>query len=92
MLRVLLPDGGDAYGMIRRPVTPAALVEFGYISNRSEAELFATDEYISVASKAAADAIGAYLSTDRPGTGFVNTPRVYDPARAPGRCVEVALE
>ena len=92
VLRVLLPDGGDAYGMIRRPVTPAALVEFGYISNRSEAELFATDEYISVASKAAADAIDAYLNTDRPGTGFVNTPRVFDPARAPIRCVEVALE
>ena len=29
VLRVLLPDGGDAYGMIRRPATPAVLLEYG---------------------------------------------------------------
>jgi len=92
VLRVLLPEGGDAYGMIRRPVIPAVLVEYGYLSNRSEAELFATDEYLGVAAVATADAIEAYLSTDRPGTGFVERPRRFDPARAPSRCNEIRLE
>ena len=92
VLRVLFPDGGDAYGMIRRPAIPAVLVEYGYLSNPSEAELFATDEYIDVAAEATANAIEAYLGTDRPGTGFVERPRVFDPAAAPSRCVEVRLE
>ena len=92
VLRVLLPDGGDAYGMIRRPAMPAVLVEYGYLSNPSEAELFATDDYIGVAATATANAIEAYLGSDRPGTGFVERPRVFDPAAAPSRCVEVRLE
>ena len=92
VLRVLLPDGRDAYGMISRPNIPAVLVEYGYLSNPSEAALFATDEYIQVAASATADAIAAYLSTDRPGTGFIRQPRVFDPARAPTRCEEVPLE
>ena len=92
VLRVLLPDGGDAYGMVRRPLPPSVLVEFGYLSNRSEAELFDTDDYIGAASKAVADAIVAYLNTDRMGTGPNTTPRVFDPARAPSRCTEVPLE
>ena len=45
-----------------------------------------------MASVATADAIEAYLNTARPGTGFVEQPRVFDPARAPSRCVEVPLE
>ncbi len=95
VLRVLLPDdGGDAYGMIRRPVTPTALVELGYLANGPEAELFATDEYIDVAADAVADAIEAYLETDRPGDGFGNPPRVFRPAFAPGRdvCDDPVLE
>ena len=92
VVRVLLPEGGDAYGMIRRPGVPAVLVEYGYLSNRSEAELFATDEYIRVASEATVDAIEAYLQTDRAGSGFVETPRRFDPALAPSRCNETPLE
>ncbi len=92
VLRVLSPDGGDAYGMIVRPAIPAVLVEYGYLSNRSEAELFATDEYISAAASATADAIEAYLNTDRPGTGFVERPRRFDPYPAPSRCDDVRLE
>ncbi len=92
VLRVLLPDGRDAYGMIRRPNVPAVLIEYGFLSNPSEAALFATDGYISVAAKATADAIEAYLTTDRLGTGFISRPRVFDPARAPSRCEEVTLE
>ena len=92
VLRVLSTRGRDAYGMISRPTAPAALVEYGYLSNRSEAALFATDEYIRVAAKATANAIEAFLNTDRSGTEQVQRPRVFDPARAPSRCNEVALE
>ena len=92
VLRVLLPAGGDAYGMIRRPAIPAVVVEYGYLSNISEAELFATEEYIDAAASATADAIEAYLNTDRPGTGFVERPRRFDPARVTSRCDEIPLE
>ena len=94
VLRVLRlsEDAGDAYGMLSRPATPAALVEYGYISNPSEAELFATEEYIAVAARATADAIEAYLETDRPGTGFVEAPRRFSPAGAPVECTEPPLE
>ncbi|MCE2532120.1 MAG: N-acetylmuramoyl-L-alanine amidase [Acidimicrobiia bacterium] len=92
VLRVLFPDGGDAYGMIARPAIPAVLVEYGYLSNASEAELFATDDYIAIAAVATANAIEDYLNTDRPGSGFVEQPRRFDPAGAPSRCAEVRLE
>ena len=92
VLRVLFPWGGDAYGMIRRPAVPAVLVEYGYLSNPSEAELFATDDYIGIAATATANAIEDYLNTDRPGSGLVERPRRFDPARAPSRCAEVPLE
>lgn len=92
VLRVLFPDGGDAYGMISRPAVPAVLVEYGYLSNPSEAELFATDDYISIAAVATANAIEDYLNTDRPGSGFIERPRRFDPAAAPSRCAEVRLE
>lgn len=92
VMRVLLSRGGDAYGLIRRPKTPSVLVEYGYLSNPSEAALFATDEYIRVAAKATANAIEAYLNTDRSGTPTSQRPRVFNPARAPSLCNEVALE
>lgn len=92
VLRVLSTRGSDAYGMISLPNVPAVLVEYGYLTNRSEAALFATDEYIRVAAKATANAIEAYLNTDRSGTESNQRPRVFNPARAPSRCNEVALE
>jgi N-acetylmuramoyl-L-alanine amidase len=94
VLEVHLPDGTDAYGMIRRPETPTALVELAYIANDPEAELLATSAYIDVVSTALADAIEAYLRTDRPGTGYGNPPRVFTPDRAPGAdvCVDPPLE
>ena len=92
VMRVLLSSGGDAYGLIRRPKTPSVLVEYGYLSNPSEAALFATDDYIRVAAKATANAIEAYLNTDRSGTPAAQRSRVFNPARAPTSCNEVALE
>ncbi len=92
VLRVLSSKGTDAYGMIVRPEVPTALIEYGYLSNPSEAELFATEEYIEVAARATADAIEAFLYTDRPGTGFIQRPRIFDPQRAPSFCEDPALE
>ncbi|MYB08988.1 MAG: N-acetylmuramoyl-L-alanine amidase [Acidimicrobiia bacterium] len=92
VLRVLSTRGRDAYGMISLPNVPAVLVEYGYLTNRSEAALFATDEYIRVAAKATVNAIEAYLNTDRSGTESNRRPRVFNPARAPSSCNEVALE
>ncbi len=94
VLRVLQPGGQDLYGMIRRPILPSVLVEYGYLSNPSEAELFATDEYIEVAAKATAEAIDAYLHSDRPGTGLVQEPREFDlPSNASSDwCIDPPLE
>ena len=92
--RIVWPNGGDVLGMIRLPVTPAVLIEFGYLTNASEAALFASEEYIAVAAEAAADGIEAYLETDQPGRGFIATPRVYPAAPGnlrPLRCAEVSL-
>ena len=92
VLRVLSSSGRDAYGMIVHPAVPTALIEYGYISNLPEAELFTTDEYIQVAATATADAIDAYLHTERPGTGFIQRPRIFNPQRAPSFCEDPALE
>ena len=92
VLRVLLPSGEDTYGMLRRPAVPAVLVEYGYLSNPSEAALFATDEYIRIAAQATADAISAYLHSDRTGSGFIQRPRTFDPQSASIPCEDPALE
>ena len=89
--RVLLPDGTDAYALVRQPRAPSALVEYGYLSNAPEAELFATEEYIRVAAAATADALEAFLETDRPGSGFIEEPRTYDPGRLDIPCEEPSL-
>ncbi|MXW57044.1 MAG: N-acetylmuramoyl-L-alanine amidase [Acidimicrobiia bacterium] len=92
VLRVLLPSGEDTYGILRRPNVPAALVEYGYLSNPSEAALFATDEYIRVAAQATAEAIRAYLHSDRSGSGFIQKPRTFNPHSGSIPCDGPALE
>ena len=92
VLRVLAPQGGDAYAMVGWPSTTAVLVEYGYLSNLPEAELFATEVYIHTTAIATADAIDAYLHTDRNGSGHVEQPRVYDPATPRPRCDETPLQ
>lgn len=86
--------GLDTYGMLRVPETPAVLLEMGYMSNPSEAELFATEEYVEVAGSAIADAIESYLTTDEPGSGWYTPGRQF--TAAPGltgpSCVETPLE
>ncbi len=93
VMRVLNSRGTDAYGMIRRPATTTALLELGYISNRAEAELFATSEYVQVAGTAVADAVEAFLTSSEPGSGFVGLPRIFNPQSAPDAhvCEDPAL-
>lgn len=82
---VVLNDSGEnAYGMIRRPEMPAVLAELGYISNAAEAELFATDIYRRTASLALADGIERWLTTDDPGSGFADEPRLFTPSGGTG--------
>lgn len=94
-LSVLNSSGEDSYGMIRRPDMPAVLAELGYLSNPQEAELFLTDEYRDVAAVALADAIERYLTTDDPGSGFIDEPRIFTPSGGTGGaggCVDPTLE
>jgi hypothetical protein len=93
VMTVLNPEGLDAYGMIRRPETVSALVELGYIANRAEAELYQRPEYVPTAAQAVADAVLAFLQTNRPGSGFVEG-RVFRPRPGVGRdqCIEPDLE
>ncbi len=94
VITVVNSRGIDAYGIIRLPETPSALIELGYISNPAEAELFATAEYVEAAAHSLATAIRAYLETDEPGTGWYQPGRVFNPSPAVGRadCVETELE
>lgn len=92
VMTVLNPEGADAYGMVRLPEMPSALVELGYIANRAEAELYQTAAYVPAAATAVADAVEAFLTTDDDGASLVEG-RVFTPNRGVGRdqCVEVDL-
>jgi N-acetylmuramoyl-L-alanine amidase len=92
---VLKPDGTESYGMIRRPETTAVLAEFGYLANRSEAELFATDEYIDAAAEALATAVERFLESDQAGVEPNAENRTFTPTGGTGGiggCVDPALE
>lgn len=86
--------GIDTYGMIRIPETPAVLLEMGYMSNPSEADLFATEEYVEVAGRAVADALEAYLTTEEPGRGWYEPGRQFtaSPGLSRAACVDTPLE
>ncbi len=92
VMTVLNSEGRDAYGMVRLPAMPSALVELGYIANRAEAELYQTPEYIDAAAGSVADAIEAFLTSDVDGAPLVEG-RVFNPQRGVGRnqCVEPDL-
>lgn len=92
VMTVLNSEGRDAYGMVRRPEAPSALVELGYIANRAEAELYATSEYAPTVAEALADAVEAFLRTSDSGASLVEG-RVFDPQSGVGqdRCIEPDL-
>lgn len=93
VMTVLNSEGSDAYGMIRLPDTPSALIELGYIANPEEANLQSTPGYAETAGVAVADAIERFLTSEDAGSGFVNG-RVFNPQRGVGadQCIEPDLE
>lgn len=93
VMTVLNTEGSDAYGMVRLPEMPSALVELGYIANRAEAELYQEPEYVEVAAESVADAIESFLTSEDSGAPLVEG-RVFNPQRGVGRdqCVEPDLE
>lgn len=95
VLVVLDDDDEDAYGIARYPTTPAALVEMAYLGNEKEAALLVTPDYREAAADALANGIERYLTTAEEGTGFVDTPRRFNPSGATGGtdgCVDPPLE
>jgi N-acetylmuramoyl-L-alanine amidase len=93
VMTVLNPEGSDAYGMIRLPDTPSALIELGYIANPDEARFQATPAYAETVASSIADAIERFLTSEDMGSGFVNG-RVFNPQRGVGadQCIPVDLE
>jgi N-acetylmuramoyl-L-alanine amidase len=81
VLRVLNPEGEDAYGMVRLPETVSVLSELAYISSSAEAEMLATDEYVEIAAASVGDAIETYFEETDLGSGYVLEPRVFRPQR-----------
>ncbi|MFV1960389.1 MAG: N-acetylmuramoyl-L-alanine amidase, partial [Acidimicrobiia bacterium] len=86
VMTVLNSRGDDAYGIIRHPETPTAIVELGYISNRAEAELFQDPTYLVAAAGGIAQAIQDFLNSDSEGSGFIEG-RVFDPQPGVGKDV-----
>ncbi len=93
VLRVLNPEGEDAYGMVRLPQTTSVLAELAYISNGPEAEMMATQEYLDVATDSLANAIETYFEESDLGAGYVLEPRVFRPQRgiSEDACVDPEL-
>jgi N-acetylmuramoyl-L-alanine amidase len=92
VMTVLNANGDDAYGMVRIPEAPSALIELGYIANPAEAELYESPAYVPAVASALADGIEAFLTTNQTGAPLVEG-RVFNPNRGVGRdqCIEPDL-
>lgn len=65
-------EGGDYYGILRRTAgVPAVLSEAAFISNAPEEQLLADPAFQRVEATALTEAIVRFVSTDDPGSGFV---------------------
>jgi N-acetylmuramoyl-L-alanine amidase len=87
-------DGTDYYGILRGVDVPAVLSEAAFISNPAEEALLATREFQEVEAQALASAIGRFLLTDDPGSGYVDPyPRTEPagPGGGPDGCVDPPL-
>jgi len=90
-------EGGDYYGVLRRPApVVSVLAEYAYLSNPAEEQLVADPAVQQELADATVTAIERYLNTDDPGSGFVDDPifRGYGPSGA-GRtdnCTDPPLE
>lgn len=92
VMTVVNSEGSDAYGMVRLPEAPSALIELGYIANPAEAELYTSPAYVPAAAGAIADAILSFLTSQEEGAPLVEG-RNFNPQAGVGRdqCVEPSL-
>jgi N-acetylmuramoyl-L-alanine amidase len=93
VMTVVNSNGEDAYGMVRLPEAPSALVELGYIANPAEAELYTNPAYVPAVATAVAEAIEIFLTSEETGAPSVEG-RHFNPSPGVGRdlCVEPDLE
>jgi N-acetylmuramoyl-L-alanine amidase len=93
VMTVLNGDGIDAYGMVRLPDAPSALVELGYIANPAEADLYGDPAYVPAVAESVARAIEKFLTTSEAGSPLVDG-RNFNPAGGVGRdqCIEPHLD
>ena len=76
--------GGDFYGMLRRPETTAVLAEMAYMGNEEELALMRTGELQEASARAITQAALRFLTTDDPGSGFVDSDVVLTQAGSGG--------
>jgi N-acetylmuramoyl-L-alanine amidase len=88
--------GSDYYGILRESAgVPAVLVEAAFLSNPAEEALLATPEFRTVEAQAIARGVLRYLTTQDPGSGFVEPYERVQPAGPGGGadgCVDPPLE
>ncbi len=89
------PDGQDYLAVLRHSgPTPAALVEFLYLTNPAEEALLASDGFLATEGAVLADAVTRYLAGESGGTGFVADQSADQPIGGGGgrdSCVEPDL-
>ncbi len=76
--------GGEFYGMLRLPETTAVLAELAYMGNPEEVALMESGELQAASAQALAQAVIRFLSTDDPGSGFVDSDVVLTTAGSGG--------
>ncbi|HEX7095442.1 MAG TPA: N-acetylmuramoyl-L-alanine amidase [Acidimicrobiales bacterium] len=65
-------DGSDFYGVLRRTAgVPSVLIEAAYLSHAREADLLARPDVQTAEAAAIARGILRYLTTDHPGSGYM---------------------
>lgn len=92
VLRVTQPDGLETYGMIRNPSTTTALIEMGWLSSPTEADVYRGPSYVPIAADAVADAIQQYLAGSSPAVAVGRRTFTAKPARGTDQCTDPALE
>lgn len=95
VLTVIDDTGVDAYGIIRRPVAPTALVELAYLSNPTEALVLSTTEYREAMAAAIGGSIVEFLTTTDAGSDLVDGSRLFNPSTETGGsdgCIDPPLQ
>lgn len=89
-------DGGDYYGILRRTAgVPAVLSEAAFISNGPEEQLLVDPQFQEAEAGAIAQAIVRFVTTEDPGSGFVEPYPRTQPAGPGGGadgCVDPPLQ